>query len=167
MRASVSNEQPQIILNIPIPAEPRDDELRCPFERGGKVTAKSTYHFIQSQHRSLESREEAVEDGSMQHMWTSIWKVRMLPKIKVFGWKLSAEAITVRESLSQRGVQISPICPMCDQIKTREHLILGCDWVKPVWRELLGLQAANDGCHKMEEWLVKRSSKGGRYRSNA
>lgn len=112
---------------IPILAEPRGDELRWTFERGGKVTSRSTYHFILFQQRVLESREEAHEDGSMQYMWTTIWKVRILPKIKVFGWKLTAKALAVRESLSRRGVQIPSTCPMCDQVETQEHLILGCD----------------------------------------
>lgn len=60
-------------------------------------------------------------------MWSEIWKVKMLPKIKVWGWKLAANAVVVRENLSQRGVQTILTCPLSDQVETQEHLIMGCD----------------------------------------
>lgn len=83
-----------------MPDEHRDDDLKWPFERGGKVTARSAYHFIRSQENNSENGEEAVEEASLKHIWTAIWKVRMLSKIKLFDWKLAAKALAVTESMS-------------------------------------------------------------------
>lgn len=75
----------------------------------------------------------------------------MPPKIKVFGWKLAARAITVKEILARRGVPIAPSCLMCDHAETHEHLIFRCVWVKQVWMELLGTQDASDRCNSIED----------------
>lgn len=93
--------------------------------------------------------------------------MKLLPKIKIFGWKLAANTVAVRENLSRRGVQTSLTCLLCDQVESREHLIMGCAWVQPNWRKLLDVQVVNDGCRTMEEWLVRKCSEKGTLRSSA
>lgn len=115
----------------------------------------------------MENSEVEARYRPMQHLWSAIWKTKTLPKIKVFRWKLVVKALAVRDSLSRRVVRVAPTCLMYDHIEPREHLITGCDWVKLVWKEMLGLQDTNDGCNRMEDWLMKRSSEGGSFRSTA
>lgn len=117
VRNEVSGEEAQLILNVLIPTEHKEDEMMWPFERGGRISSKSAYHFIQSK----ETRPDigAADQASVQKMWSAIWKVRMLPKIKVFAWKLGAKVVAVRESLAQRGIQVYLSYTMCDHAETR------------------------------------------------
>lgn len=64
---------------------------------------------------------------SLQKLWSFIWKACLPPKVKVFGWKFVAIAVPVRESLAKRGVQVSQVCSMCDQVETQEELTLSCE----------------------------------------
>lgn len=78
----------------------------------------------------------------------------MIPKIKVFAWKLAKEALPVREVLRRRGMQLDPSCPMCDLPESCEHLIFGCSWTKHVWNEMLGLSDAQHGCNSILQWMM-------------
>lgn len=69
----VSTEEAHIILNVPIPAVPKNDEFKWPFERGGKVTTQSAYHFIQAQ-RASGAGEEVSADDPLHKLWTTIWQ---------------------------------------------------------------------------------------------
>lgn len=91
-------EEAHDILNIPIPVEPREDEMRWLFTRDGKVAAKSTYHYVIWMSRSDEGRYESPI-GASPHLWSVIWKSKMLPKVKVFVWKLASNSIAVRNHL--------------------------------------------------------------------
>lgn len=157
----MSNEEAQMVINVPIPMVLRADELRWPFDRGGKVTTKSAYHCIRAQREAGEDTEATTRVGPARNLWDMIWKTNTLPKIKTFYWKLVAKAVAIREELARRGVQVQTTCPMCDQMESWEHLIWVCAWVKPVWEELLNLLDASEGCQTVNDWLMKRGSEGG------
>lgn len=89
-------------------------------------------------------------------MWNVIWKSNVMPRVKMFSWRLVARAVAVRDGLVRRGLQVGVGCPMCAESETVEHLILGCAWVHGVWQALLGLREANDGCATVSQWLSKR-----------
>lgn len=40
-------DEATLITAIPIPIIPHKDEIRWPFDRGAKLTARSAYHFLQ------------------------------------------------------------------------------------------------------------------------
>lgn len=115
----------------------------------------------------MEDREEVTRVVPRLNLWEAIWKIKTIPKINVFAWKLVAKAIVVRDSLSRRGILVPLTCTVCDQTETREHLTWGCEWVKQVWEELLGLQDASDVCRTVNDWLLKRCSEEGGLRANA
>lgn len=46
VRAALSQEEAEVVLQIPIPMEQSHDTLIWPFERGGSVTVRFAYHFI-------------------------------------------------------------------------------------------------------------------------
>lgn len=91
-------------------------------------------------------------------LWSAIWNSNVMPKVKMFIWKLVSKAIAVKECLSRRGMLVQVGCPMCSAVETIEHLILDCDWAKAVWFELLGLVDVRDGCNSVNQWLLRRLS---------
>lgn len=44
-----------------------------------------------------------------------IWKVLTIPKIKCFLWQCYHKSISVRTALAARGMDVSPLCPVCNE----------------------------------------------------
>lgn len=44
----------------------------------------------------------------------------------------------LRLNLARRGFDIMPICPICEEVESREHMTLHCGWMRQVWRGTLG-----------------------------
>lgn len=160
VRAALDESEAQWVMTVPIPIQTRYDELRWPFDRKGKVTARSAYHFLRSQDsRLLFSNDSMIPNvDSVLPLWSAIWKSSVVPKIKTFSWKLASKALAVRDCLSRRGMQVQVSCHLCSTPETIEHLILDCDWAKVVWVDLIGLVDVRDGCSSVNQWLIRRMS---------
>lgn len=59
VRATISDEETDIILKVSSLFKHNDDVLRCLFERCGKVMTRSTYHLLRLQQRREENGEVA------------------------------------------------------------------------------------------------------------
>lgn len=112
----------------------RRDELVWPFDRKERVTIRSVYHHIRSNDRVGLPRPGSIvsEVRPAPELWDVIWKSNVLPKVKMFSWKLLVRVVAVREGLVMRSMQVGACCPLCDEAETIEHLILGCEWVQSV-----------------------------------
>ena len=58
-----------------------------------------------------------TEDGSHAFNLDTgswVWKTSTLPKIKCFLWQCCHLSIPVRETLASRGMNISNLCPLCN-----------------------------------------------------
>jgi len=67
-----------------------------------------------------------------------IWKLEIMPKIKIFLWQLCHNALPVRGTLLQRGINIDPSCPLClSNIESIEHLFKDCLVASQVWEATL------------------------------
>jgi hypothetical protein len=55
----------------------------------------------------------SVPDGDRK-MWLHIWGGGVPPKVNVFAWKLSRNALPTRRNKFARGMETSAICPICD-----------------------------------------------------
>lgn len=162
VRNALSAAESQCVLEVPILLVARQDELKWPFERKGRVTVRSAYHFIRDQSRiddlypaSANAAEPATARSDCG-LWDIVWKSAVMPKVRTFIWKLMSRAIVVREGLARRGMQVLNSCPICSERGSIEHLILDCEWVKRVWEQLLDLSDVWDGCISVNQWLRKR-----------
>lgn len=156
-----SQSDAQLGLVVPIPLLiATEDALRWSYERQGRVTVRSAYHHFRAQEGRGQTKEHitGMGDRSGPNLWEVVWKSKVQLKVCVFIWKLLSNAVAVREGLVRRGLQVSCGCPMCNQAESSEHLILGCQRVKQVWDDLLGLKDASDGCSTIKDWLLKRLS---------
>jgi len=70
---------------------------------------------------------------SWEFSW--IWKLDVMPKLKIFLWQLCHALLSTRVVLLKRELQIDPLCPHRHiEIDDMEHLFLGCPIVNHVWR---------------------------------
>lgn len=94
----------------------------------------STYHHLRAQEDSAQPRPDSLIRGELTEtiLWEAVWKSKVMPKVRMFIWKLLSKAIAVREGLAKRGIHVEVGCPMCNNAETVEHLVLECDGVKLV-----------------------------------
>ena len=78
----------EAILNIPIRQGGGDDFLACAFERSGNYTVKSAYRALVTQKERV-ALEEGEATGTSEYdtqLWKSLWKLNVIPKVRVFWW---------------------------------------------------------------------------------
>ncbi|XP_009139680.2 uncharacterized protein LOC103863679 [Brassica rapa] len=64
-----------------------------------------------------------------------LWKVKTLPKLRHFLWKALAGALAVADRFRTRGLQIDPICKVCQSApETICHVLFNCPTAQEVWR---------------------------------
>ncbi|XP_028095770.1 uncharacterized protein LOC114293006 [Camellia sinensis] len=134
LRSQVSEPEVQAISSIPISLAPTEDSLIWHFEAKGQYTVKSGYHVAMM-----------ASSGSSRHMplssfqvpssfWKQIWRLKVPPKICHFWWRVCRNVLASRENLFRRKCASSSMCPLCHTAsETVEHILFGCDWVRPVW----------------------------------
>ncbi|CAL9006913.1 unnamed protein product [Prunus brigantina] len=97
-------------------------------------SVKSGYHCLHSVNR-LSLTESSHSSVSIPVLvWKALWKIRTLPKIKNFLWRVMANAIPTRLNLHKRKIISYPHCPLCEDYKESiEHILFLCPWTKLVW----------------------------------
>jgi hypothetical protein len=65
----------------------------------------------------------------------NLWKARAEPKVKVFGWTAMHQRIRTADNLASRGMQLSPMCPLCNSnLEDACHLLINCHFTREVFR---------------------------------
>lgn len=77
---------------------------------------------------------ESEERDMVSQFTKIIWKLQILPKLKVFLWKLHHNAMAVKGNLENRGINVSPKCDYCGKDwKDVQHLFRFCRLARPAW----------------------------------
>ena len=67
-----------------------------------------------------------------------VWKIPTLPKIRCFLWQCCHLSILVREIFASRGMNISHLCPLCNnEAKSIIHMLRDCLLACQVWDSLI------------------------------
>lgn len=69
--------------------------------------------------------------------------------------------IAVKQNLLRRGMNVDLSCPLCGELKKREHMVFGCRWIKPVWFEMLGIERNGTQQTDMTQWMEDRRQEPG------
>ncbi|CAN1324950.1 Putative ribonuclease H protein At1g65750, partial [Linum perenne] len=119
-----------LILSL-LPLDPRrHDRLVWHFSRNGCYTIRSTYRVAMESVRS----QEFLNIGGD---WSSLWKLRLPPKIKQFGWHLGRGAVPTRTALSLRGINVMQDCGCCaGSTETYWHLFIACLVAVECWQKM-------------------------------
>ncbi|XP_026429270.1 uncharacterized protein LOC113325286 [Papaver somniferum] len=88
--------------------------------------------------------------------WISLWKIQIIPRIRLFIWKLIQKALPTKSRLAARNSEISPNCPMCNsqEVETETHLFKNFPFARAIWFGC-SLDAANTQIFtaSIEEWV--------------
>ncbi|XP_057425948.1 uncharacterized protein LOC130719340 [Lotus japonicus] len=101
------------ILQTPVKLIEGEDEIIWPYRESGIYTVKSGYRQIKKKSIST-APNPSTSSPPLTHLWNKIWSATLPQKIKMFLWKLSQNAIAVKENLWRRKISSDFSCPICD-----------------------------------------------------
>lgn len=122
----------QTIKSIPLCISPQPDYLHWPLERNGNYSVKSGYKLLCEE----SSRDEASSSNPVAatSFWSSIWKLKVLGKVKYFLWRACTNSLPTKANLMKRKNVADSTCHRCRRQPEDIMLALwGCEAVKHVW----------------------------------
>ncbi|KAF7829986.1 reverse transcriptase [Senna tora] len=106
------------------PNSPVEDNVSWAGNLNGQFSTKSAYFLICSFKFSW------PEDSN----WSWIWKLGCHTRQKMFIWSVLMNGIPTKGNLAKRGMNISPLCPLCNQgIEECSHLFRDCPISQQMW----------------------------------
>ncbi|GKV13708.1 hypothetical protein SLEP1_g24695 [Rubroshorea leprosula] len=119
------------ISNIPLSNRCAHDRLICRHTINGRFVVKSVYRFAWD---AIYGSSFNEYNELMKPVWSAIWHMDTVPKIKHFLWKFIWEILPTRLALQHRRVDCASNCCICDQAEeSNYHLFFTCHWSKQVW----------------------------------
>lgn len=110
--------------------------------------ASSVYSYLNSQHHLLDCWRG----------WNEIWKLPVLPHIKIHLWKLAHGKLPTNAYLYNLNIGPNNPCPLCRlEDETAEHAIWHCSKILQCWHDVsnnLGLPSCLSNSLSTGSWLV-------------
>ncbi|KAL0417061.1 UNVERIFIED_CONTAM: hypothetical protein Slati_3538000 [Sesamum latifolium] len=117
----------ECILGINLGDAGDQDELVWHYDKQGKLSVRTAYHIA----RTI-STEVGVSYASPS--WHFIWKSKAQPKVLLFAWKASRNALSTMSQLRHRGVKVDDVCSRClMEGEDAEHALFSCSFARLVW----------------------------------
>ncbi|KAL2900689.1 hypothetical protein RDABS01_025771 [Bienertia sinuspersici] len=111
-----------------------EDSLEWAESVNGTCSTRSGYKFL-------------LENGNTPNIttkidWELFWKDKILPKWKIFYWKIINNAVPVKTNLRKRGIEVPLNCSLCGKEEENlSHLFRDCKLSQRVWKSSwLGLE---------------------------
>ncbi|KAE8767807.1 Alanyl-tRNA synthetase [Hordeum vulgare] len=124
------------ILNIPLRSEGGEDVLAWAPEKSGLYSVKTAYRSLMTQ-IELRAREEGkvtTTPLSEQQMWARLWKLKVLPKVRVFWWRVLRGILPLESVLKHRHISNDSACKLClNPDETLRHALLECFHARKFW----------------------------------
>ncbi|KAL4348523.1 hypothetical protein GQ457_17G007670 [Hibiscus cannabinus] len=141
-----SSNDAQKILSCPI-ANSREDILRWSHHQSGLYVTKTAHHWLEKQ---------GQESHDVSPVWKTLAKANVLPKVRIFGWRVAQEALPVGKKL--QAACVGPgLCQMCGKdMETVLHALRECPSTQEVLQvsgleRLLPQGPFNTGLQWLEE----------------
>ncbi|XP_056698604.1 uncharacterized protein [Spinacia oleracea] len=118
------------ILALERPSCVMDDFMYWKFAPDGTFSVRSAYAML------LQTSHHTASTASVPSSlwWKHLWGMDVLPRFKLFLWKLLRHALPVAASLCQRGMPVDPLCSLCHQdSETITHLFRDCPLIVHLW----------------------------------
>ncbi|KAL0451437.1 UNVERIFIED_CONTAM: hypothetical protein Slati_1121800 [Sesamum latifolium] len=116
----------ECILAIDIRGIEEQDELIWHFEEKSRFTVRSAYQV------ALRLRNEATCSLSGKS-WNFIWQSKAQPKVVMFAWRCTFDALPTNVNLRRKGILVQEGCGACDEEnETTLHVLLQCSFARLV-----------------------------------
>ncbi|XP_056690446.1 uncharacterized protein [Spinacia oleracea] len=113
------------------------------------MSSKSIYACL------LRENNEDHCDYSSSKFYKLLWHSCLLPKWKIFVWKLINKALPLRPRMIRRGIMVDDKCPFCcKDVETEDHLFRDCEIVQRVWcASSLGIKINGAAHIRCGDWV--------------
>jgi hypothetical protein len=126
------------ILNIPLSNGGGDDFWAWNLEKTGNYTVKSAYRSLmkRNEHRTLAEGTSTETSISEKQMWSTLWKLQVVPKVRVFWWRVLRGILPVESTLQYRHIAQLARCKVClAENEDMMHALIKCSHARNFWRE--------------------------------
>jgi hypothetical protein len=115
------------ILQIKLPKASGDDYIAWNYEKHGIFTVKSAYRLALDLRDNNHGEGMSTKHAGERDLWRLIWKAKVPPKVRVFGWKLATNTLGVQVRRCRRKMDILPTCSICGtEAETSFHAMIVC-----------------------------------------
>lgn len=126
------------------PVVSQEDFHSWRFNKNGNFSVKSAY-WLACSLKTQSLQPEAIRRPSLNPLKELTWKVKTLPKIKIFLWKSLNDALPVADLLLRRGMKADDRCQLCGREgEDINHVLFVCDIARQVWA-LAGIPSPKEG----------------------
>ena len=103
------------ILNIPLRQGGGDDFLAWAFDISGNYTVKTAYRALVTQNERVALEEGTATEASSndQQLWKALWKLNVIPKVRVFWWRVLRGILPDETTLNHRHIADVRQCNAC------------------------------------------------------
>ncbi|XP_056698746.1 uncharacterized protein [Spinacia oleracea] len=143
------------ILSVELPSCPTSDFVYWTKHKTGNFTLKSGYAFL---------REIDMQQHPLNHLdrkrflpfFKLLWALKILPKWKLFLWKLILNGIPLKTNLERRGIILDTKCDFCEEYcEDAQHIFRLCKLAQDVWRSsMLGILSNINESLSMQDWIL-------------
>jgi hypothetical protein len=126
------------ILNIPLRQGGGADFWAWGLEKSGVYTVKSAYRslMMQNEHVALAEGTATGTSDSDTQLWSRLWKLKVVPKVRVFWWRVIRGILPVERTLQHRHIAELGRCKVC--LSANEdlmHALVRCSHAENFWFE--------------------------------
>ena len=103
------------ILNIPLRQGGGEDFWAWAWEKMGIYIVKSAYRALmtRNEHLALEEGTTTGTSETEKQLWARLWKLQMVPKVRVFWWRVLRGILPVERTLQHRHIVTTARCKVC------------------------------------------------------
>ena len=81
----------------------------------------------------LEGRAGPSETSSEEKAWSSLWKLQVPSKVRVFLWRLARHSLPTTDFLRNRNMSVQDACPLCGGEDSWRHALVSCTMARCTW----------------------------------
>ena len=89
-----------------------------------------------NEHLALEEGATTESSEKNKQLWTRLWKLKVLPKVRVFWWRVLRGILPVESTLQYRHTATLARCKVCKgDDEDLMHALIKCSHAQSLWRE--------------------------------
>lgn len=112
----------------------KEDKRFWIFDKKGVYTVKTGYWNLYKSNHLKEDLNNPSSSDNISSVWSSIWVLRVPPKVKTFIWKAMHDIIPVEANLFRHHIPINPRCILCGFYwSNTSHVLFFCQGIKKLW----------------------------------
>lgn len=123
------------ILQIPLSTSGAIDERVWTGSNDGVFRVRDMYAM------TLREQFEVSSSNGCDLIWQQVWGLNVHPKAKLFLWRSIWNILPHGSNLHKKGINNVERCVRCGLLKSNEHALRDCQWVREVW---LNIMCPND-----------------------